>query len=84
MITATRPEVEPETLSGVELLEEMLAIPSPSTQERALGQWLVSRMRGMGFAARRDEVGPVGLMGKVKARFDPAGICAPGPFVGGI
>ena len=41
MITATRPEVEPETLSGVELLEEMLAIPSPSTQERALGQWLV-------------------------------------------
>ena len=59
MITATRPEVEPETLSGVELLEEMLAIPSPSTQERALGQWLVSRMRGMGFAARRDEVGNV-------------------------
>ena len=37
MITATRPEVEPETLSGVELLEEMLAIPSPSTQERGLG-----------------------------------------------
>ena len=47
------------TDSGVELLEEMLAIPSPSTQERALGQWLVSRMRGMGFAARRDEVGNI-------------------------
>jgi glycolate oxidase FAD binding subunit len=30
------------------------------------------------------ETGPVDLMGKVKARFDPAGICAPGLFVGGI
>jgi hypothetical protein len=30
------------------------------------------------------EIGPVDLMGKVKARFDPAGICAPGLFVGGI
>ena len=59
MITALRNEVEPVTDSGVELLEEMLAIPSPSTQERALGQWLVSRMRGMGFAARRDEVGNI-------------------------
>jgi [amino group carrier protein]-lysine/ornithine hydrolase len=59
MITALRNEVEPVTESGIELLEEMLAIPSPSTQERALGQWLVSRMRGMGFAARRDEVGNV-------------------------
>jgi [amino group carrier protein]-lysine/ornithine hydrolase len=52
-------EIEPATESGIELLEEMLAIPSPSTQERALGQWLVSRLRGMGFAARRDEVGNV-------------------------
>jgi len=30
------------------------------------------------------ETGPVGLMRKVKERFDPAGICAPGLFVGGI
>jgi glycolate oxidase FAD binding subunit len=30
------------------------------------------------------ETGPVGLMAKVKERFDPAGICAPGLFVGGI
>jgi len=30
------------------------------------------------------ETGPVALMGKVKERFDPAGICAPGLFVGGI
>jgi glycolate oxidase FAD binding subunit len=31
-----------------------------------------------------DETGPVELMRKVKQRFDPAGICAPGLFVGGI
>jgi [amino group carrier protein]-lysine/ornithine hydrolase len=51
--------VEPVTESGIELLEGMLAIPSPSTQERALAQWLVSRLRGIGFAARSDEVGNV-------------------------
>src|SRR5207248_2216059 len=59
MITALRSQTEPVTESGIELLEEMLSIPSPSTQERALGQWLVSRLRAMGFAARRDEVGNV-------------------------
>jgi len=59
VITALRDQVEPTIESGVELLEELLSIPSPSTQERLLGQWLVSRMRGMGFAARRDEVGNV-------------------------
>jgi len=59
VITAVRDQVEPATESGIELLEEMLAIPSPSTQERALGQWLLSRMRGMGFAASRDEAGNV-------------------------
>lgn len=59
MITAERTEPETQIESGIELLEEMLAIPSPSTQERVLGQWLVSRMRGMGFAARRDEAGNV-------------------------
>ncbi len=30
------------------------------------------------------ETGPVALMRRVKARFDPAGVCAPGLFVGGI
>ena len=59
MITAERTQPETQIETGIELLEEMLAIPSPSTQERALGQWLVSRMRGMGFAARRDEAGNV-------------------------
>src|ERR1700682_6288162 len=37
----------------------MRSSPSRSTQERELGQWLVSRLRAMGFAARRDEVGNV-------------------------
>ncbi|MGH8993849.1 MAG: FAD-linked oxidase C-terminal domain-containing protein, partial [Acidimicrobiia bacterium] len=30
------------------------------------------------------ETGPVNLMRRVKERFDPAGVCAPGMFVGGI
>jgi [amino group carrier protein]-lysine/ornithine hydrolase len=59
VITAVRSQTEPVTESGIELLEEMLSIPSPSTQERAIGQWLVARLRAMGFAARRDEVGNV-------------------------
>jgi LysW-gamma-L-lysine carboxypeptidase len=59
VIAATRVEVEPQMETGIELLEEMLRIPSPSTQERLLAQWLVSRMRSMGFAARRDEAGNV-------------------------
>ena len=59
MITELTTETGPLTEAGIELLEEMLSIPSPSTQERALGQWLVSHLRAMGFAARRDEVGNV-------------------------
>jgi LysW-gamma-L-lysine carboxypeptidase len=59
VITELTTETQPVTEAGIELLEEMLAIPSPSTQERALGQWLVTRLRAMGFAARRDEVGNV-------------------------
>ena len=59
MISAVRAQAEPVTETGVELLEEMVSIPSPSTQERELGQWLVTRLRAMGFAAKRDEVGNV-------------------------
>jgi LysW-gamma-L-lysine carboxypeptidase len=59
MISAVRAQTEPVTETGIELLEEMVSIPSPSTQERELGQWLVTRLRGMGFAAKRDEVGNV-------------------------
>ena len=61
MITeiSTQTQSVTESESGIELLEEMVAIPSFSTQERELGQWLVSRLRAMGFAARRDEAGNV-------------------------
>src|SRR5438477_11014993 len=59
VITALRSETELVTETGIVLCEEMLSIPSPSTQERQLGQWLVSRLRSMGFAARRDEAGNV-------------------------
>src|SRR5437868_11581954 len=59
MITAVSTETRVATESGIELLEEMVSIPSFSTQERELGQWLVTRLRGMGFAASRDEAGNV-------------------------
>ena len=59
MISAVRAETEPVTETSLELLEEMVSIPSVSTQERELGQWLVTRLRRMGFAAKRDEVGNV-------------------------
>jgi LysW-gamma-L-lysine carboxypeptidase len=59
VISAVRAQAEPVTETGIELLEEMVSIPSPSTQERELGQWLVTRLRGLGFAAKRDEVGNV-------------------------
>jgi [amino group carrier protein]-lysine/ornithine hydrolase len=59
VISTVRAETEPVTESGIDLLEEMVSIPSVSTQERELGQWLVTRLRGMGFAAKRDEVGNV-------------------------
>ena len=59
MITELTAQTEPVTETGIELLEEMLSISSPSTQERELGQWLVAKLRAMGFAARRDEAGNV-------------------------
>lgn len=59
MITTMPAQAEPMSELATELLEAMLRIPSPSTQERALGQWLVARLRAIGFAARRDEVGNV-------------------------
>ncbi len=43
----------------ISLLTEMLEIPSVSTGEARLGQWLVRRLRGLGFNARRDQAGNV-------------------------
>jgi LysW-gamma-L-lysine carboxypeptidase len=58
-------EMEPAAAAvGIELLTDMLEIPSLSTQEAVLGRWLVGRLRALGFTARRDEVGNVlGLWG---------------------
>jgi LysW-gamma-L-lysine carboxypeptidase len=47
------------TMEGIGLLEELLAIPSLSGQEDALAEHLIERMTGLGFRARRDQVGNV-------------------------
>ena len=66
-----------ETVARIESLRGSLApapcvvLDAPADVRAALDPW-------------GDETGPVGLMRKVKARFDPAGVCAPGLFVGGI
>ena len=69
-------QLEP-TAAAIEELRRRLApapcvvLDAPSEVRAALDPW-------------GSETGPVDLMGKVKARFDPPGICAPGLFVGGI
>jgi glycolate oxidase FAD binding subunit len=69
-------QLEP-TVAAIEELRRRLApapcvvLDAPAEVRAALDPW-------------GGETGPVDLMGKVKARFDPAGICAPGLFVGGI
>ena len=66
-----------ETVARIESLRGSLApapcvvLDAPADVRAALDPW-------------GDETGPVDLMRKVKARFDPAGVCAPGLFVGGI
>ena len=64
------------TTARIEGLRESLAAPcvvldAPTEVRAALDPW-------------GGETGPVELMRKVKERFDPAGVCAPGLFVGGI
>ena len=66
-----------ETAAGIEHLRESLkpapcvVLDAPTEVRAALDPW-------------GGETGPVELMRKVKERFDPAGVCAPGLFVGGI
>jgi glycolate oxidase FAD binding subunit len=66
-----------ETAAQIESLRATLApapcvvLDAPAEVRAALDPW-------------GDRTGPVDLMRKVKARFDPAGVCAPGLFVGGI
>jgi glycolate oxidase FAD binding subunit len=69
-------QLEP-TVAAIEELRRRLApapcvvLDAPTEVRAALDPW-------------SGETGPIDLMGKVKARFDPAGICAPGLYVGGI
>lgn len=56
MIRATEPTAVAE---HVALLVEMLEIPSLSTEETGLGQWLLTRLKRLGFAVIRDGAGNV-------------------------
>ena len=66
-----------ETAARIERLRESLepapcvVLDAPTEVRAAVDPW-------------GGETGPVDLMRKVKERFDPAGVCAPGLFVGGI
>jgi LysW-gamma-L-lysine carboxypeptidase len=58
VITTGRTQPESAAVNpGVPLLEEMLAIPSPSRQEADLARWLASRLESLGFSVQLDEVG---------------------------
>jgi LysW-gamma-L-lysine carboxypeptidase len=46
-------------MDDVELLKELVAIPSPSGEEDAVARCLTKRMRERGFRTRRDDVGNV-------------------------
>ena len=56
MISATEPAAAAE---HVALLIEMLEIPSLSTEETRMGQWLLTRLKRLGFAVVRDGAGNV-------------------------
>jgi glycolate oxidase FAD binding subunit len=66
-----------DVVAAIEELRRLLApapcvvLDAPADVRSALDPW-------------GGETGPVELMRKVKERFDPAGVCAPGLFVGGI
>jgi LysW-gamma-L-lysine carboxypeptidase len=55
-------------MDPVRFLEELLSIPSPTGEERALAEHLVQRMRALGFEARCDPAGnAVGVLGNPEA-----------------
>ncbi|MDQ6692051.1 MAG: [LysW]-lysine hydrolase [Candidatus Dormibacteraeota bacterium] len=60
MITAREPNAHPTGAEdGFALLEAMVAIPSVSTEEEPIGQFLVERLSRIGFVTRRDNAGNV-------------------------
>lgn len=58
-----------DPVSATNMLEAMVAIPSPSGEESRLAEHLVVVMRGLGLAARIDEAGNV--IGETPARPGP-------------
>jgi LysW-gamma-L-lysine carboxypeptidase len=55
-------------MNDVAFLEALLKIPSPSGEEEAVAEYLVTRMKALGFRAHRDDVGnAVGLAGDPQA-----------------
>lgn len=55
-------------MDEVAFLEQLISIPSPSGEEDAVGEYLVEQMTGLGFQARRDEVGnAIGVWGDPQA-----------------
>jgi LysW-gamma-L-lysine carboxypeptidase len=55
-------------MDEITFLEELVAIPSPSGEEAAVGEYLVEQMTNLGFRAHRDEVGnAVGIVGNPDA-----------------
>lgn len=56
-------------MNGIELLEELVSIPSPSGQEDGVAEWLLDRMKMSGFDVHRDRAGNVlGELGRTDAR----------------
>ncbi len=73
---SARPDRRPCVVAAIEAAAAVAPAPcvvldAPTDVRAALDPW-------------GGETGPVELMRKVKERFDPAGVCAPGLFVGGL
>jgi LysW-gamma-L-lysine carboxypeptidase len=55
-------------MDTVAFLEQLVSIPSPSGEEKAVGEFLIEQMTAMDFQAHLDKVGnAVGVMGDPKA-----------------
>lgn len=46
-------------MDEVSFLEQLVSIPSPSGEEKAVGEFLVEQMTALGFQAHRDKIGNV-------------------------
>ena len=61
----------------VSLAQEMVRIPSPNGQERAMGEWLATRLSGMGLAVTVQDVhqGRLNVVAELPGRVGgPAGL----------